>query len=616
VYYLSKIHILSENISNKIAAGEVIERPASVVKELVENSIDAGATSIIVEINGGGIAYIRVTDNGCGMDAADSKNCFIRHATSKIYSEDDLSSIKSLGFRGEALASIASVSYVELLTKTKEDTYGTKVIVEGGTYKSIESTGCPDGTTVIVKNLFYNTPARLKFLRKESREGGIISDILLKLALSKPLVSFKYINNGKVIFNTPGDGSLKNAILVLYGKDIYDSLVAVSYQGNILSINGFIGKPDIARSNRNFQTFFVNNRYVKNKILSTAVDSAYKTFLTTNKFAFCIFDINIYPDLVDVNVHPAKAEVRFQDEREVFSALFNTVRNGLTGEIIIPDMEKKEFFIESEQQKLFKEDYSNTVLSRNPEKSSEYKENDNLYEAHLKEYNNTSINININEIKEDKYKISDNNIISPESSELDGEVKNLLPPLVVIGQCHYTYILAQGPDTLYIVDQHAAHERILYEKFKALYEEGRIHSQQLLTPLLIDLTPEEISVIKDNSNIISKLGFDFEYFGNNSVMLRSVPMIFGEPQLKKFFSEIIDLLDGTDSSGKSTIDSMLYTMACKGAVKANKKLSNKEMEELLENLKYTTNPYTCPHGRPTIIKLTKTELEKKFKRIQ
>lgn len=611
---MSKIHILSENISNKIAAGEVIERPASVVKELVENSIDAGSTSITVEINGGGIAFIRVTDNGCGMDAQDAENSFIRHATSKISSEDDLNSIKSLGFRGEALASIASVSHVELLTKIKEDIFGTRVVVEGGAYRCVENTGCQDGTTLIIKNLFYNTPARLKFLRKESREAGVISETILKLALSKPSVSFKFINNGKIVFNTPGDGSLKNAILVLYGREVYDSLIGISYQGNILSINGFIGKPDIARSNRNFQTFFINGRHVKNKMLSTAVDNAYKTLLTTNKFAFCIFDIYIYPDLVDVNVHPTKAEVRFQDDREVFSALFNTVRNGLTGEIIIPELQKKEFFIESEQQQLFEKESDTVSFIKDTDKAPLHITN--VYETSDIEYNKAYEDIKY--VRDAEYETPDRDSSSSDYSPNKEvmEVKNLLPPLVIIGQCHYTYIMAQGPDALYIVDQHAAHERILYEYFKDLYEKGGIHCQQLVAPLLIDLTPEEMTAIKDNPNIISKLGFDFEYFGNNSVMLRSVPIIFGQPQLKKLFTEIIDFLDENGSPGKSVIDDMLYTMACKAAVKANNKLSIQEMEELLQKLKLTTNPYTCPHGRPTIIKLTKTELEKKFKRIQ
>lgn len=602
---MGNIHILGENVSNMIAAGEVVERPASAVKELVENSIDAGASSIIVEIRDGGISYIRVTDNGTGMDEEDAKSSFIRHATSKIYDESDLLNINTLGFRGEALASIASVSSVEMLTKTRDETYGTRIVIEGGEYRSIDSAGCPDGTTVTVKNLFYNTPARLKFLKKESREASVVSDILYKLALSQPSISIKFINNNKLIFTTPGDGNLRNAILALYGKNLYESLINVSYKGNILSISGFIGNPDAARSNRTFQTFFINNRYIKNKMLSTAVDNAYKTFLPVNKFAFCILFISICPELVDVNVHPTKAEVRFQDEREIFSAVFNMVRSGLAGEVLIPEMEKSEAFIHTEQQQIFKNDFDTLPIIKesSSNKSDVYApaaeqtiEYDNTYEA-------------INEIKSETEEISN-------KAGDTAEIRNLLPPLLVIGQCEYTYILAQGPDGLYIIDQHAAHERIMYEKYKNSYETGGIQSQQLISPFLIEMTPRDISLIKDNSDIISKLGFDFEYFGNNSVMLRSVPLVFGEPQLKKLFVEIVDLMEGSESAGKNIIDNMIYTMACKSAVKANDRLSNIEMEEIIKMLRQTVNPYTCPHGRPTIIKLTKYELEKKFKRIQ
>lgn len=597
---MGKIQVLSEHISNKIAAGEVVERPVSVVKELVENSIDAGATTITVEIKNGGISYIRVTDNGSGMDNEDAKASFIRHATSKIYYEKDLSSINTLGFRGEALASIASVSEAEMLTKLSKDTYGTKIQIDGGEYKFIGNTGCPDGTTIIIKNIFYNTPARLKFLKSESRETAIISETMTKLALSKPSISFKFINNGKHIFSTPGDGEIRNTIVTIYGRELYNSLIGISYKGNILSISGFIGNSEAARSNRNFQTFFVNNRYIKNKMFSTAVDNAYKTFLPLNKFAFCILYISIYPELVDVNVHPTKAEVRFQDDREVFSAIFNTVRSGLAGEILIPEPLKNDRIIKSEQQLLLNKDYDQMpIMNQNTNRDESI-------------YNNQ---IKTDFIQSKTYDvIKDIDINKNELIKEDG-IKNLLPPLLVIGQCHYTYILAQGPDTLYIIDQHAAHERIMYERYRESFENRGIQAQNLLTPIVLDLTSQEIDLVKDNVEILIKLGFDIEFFGNNSVILRSVPVIFGEPQLKKFFLEMIDLMDYSSSSGKSSIDGMLYTMACKSAVKANDKLGTKEMEEIINMLRKTTNPYTCPHGRPTIIKLTKYELEKKFKRV-
>lgn len=603
------IHLLNENVSNKIAAGEVIERPASVVKELVENSIDAGASSITVEIKDGGITYIRVTDNGSGMDMGDAKNSFIRHATSKIECEDDLFTIKTLGFRGEALASIASVSEVELVTKLKDEVYGTRIYIEGGEYKFVDSTGCPDGTTFIVKNLFYNTPARLKFLKKETREAAVISEVLSRLALSKPSISFKFINSGKLIFNTNGDGDPKNAILTIFGKDYMNSLINVSYKGNILSISGFIGCPEAARSNRNMQIFYVNNRYIRSKMISAAVDSAYKTFLPVNKFAFCLLFIHICPELVDVNVHPTKAEVRFQDEKEVFSAVFSTIRNGLAGHSIIPEIIKDDQTVELEQQKLI---YSDLSFMQVPGKE---KNTETIHESRALSQDRINYSNPVDMKESTKEEIRD---IGRESINIDeNEAHNLLPPLLVLGQCHYTYILAQGPDGLYIIDQHAAHERVLYEKFRHSFENGEIQSQKLLTPLVLDLTSDEICTIKDNNVLITKLGFDIEFFGNNSVILRSVPILFGSPQLKKLFLDIVDSFDNSYvASKRSHVDNILYTLACKSAIKANDRLGLKEMEELISMLRKTLNPYTCPHGRPTIIKLTRDELERKFKRIQ
>lgn len=604
------IHVLEQNICNKIAAGEVVERPASIVKELVENSIDAGATSISVEISEGGISLIRVIDNGSGMEEEDAVASFIRHATSKIINEDDLNNIITLGFRGEALASIASVSQVEMVTKKRIMTFGTRICIDGGKLKYKGSAGCPDGTAITVKNLFYNTPARLKFLKNVHREGAIVSDAMYKLALSRSDISFKFINNGKIVFTTPGDGGVKNAALILFGKEIYDSLIKVSYTGNILSITGFIGKPDAARANRSMQSFFINGRCIKNKMLSTAVDTAYKTFLPVNRFGFCMLFISILPELLDVNVHPAKAEVRFQDDKEVFSSIFNTVRNGLAGQILIPDIKKEESSaVKVEQQLLIKDDIEELPIVK---ESRPFREN---YIHKDGDSYKTYSNIQDNDITTAVYKNIESFEISKDTAD-DDNIKNLLPPLVIIGQLHMTYVLGQGPDGLYIIDQHAAHERIMYEKYKESFERKSIESQGLLSPLVIEFTPGEITLIREHSEILLKLGFVFEYFGNNSVIIRSVPVLFGEPQMKKLFIEMVDLLNEDASSSKSSIDNMIYTMACKSAVKANKRLDVVEMEEIIKRLRYTTNPYTCPHGRPTIIKMTQQELEKKFKRIQ
>jgi DNA mismatch repair protein MutL len=598
---LGSIHILGENISNKIAAGEVIERPASVVKELVENSIDAGSSSITVEIRDGGISFIRITDNGSGMDEEDSRIAFIRHSTSKIISEGDLNNIKTLGFRGEALASIASVSQIEMLTKLKSSVYGTRTVIEGGNSILSESAGCPDGTTIIVKNLFYNTPARLKFLKKESREGTAVSEIMYNLTLSRPDIGFRFINNNKMIFNTSGDGNLKNTILNLFGKEVYESLIKINYKGNILSISGYIGEPSIARSNRNYQIFFINNRYIKSRMLSVAVDNAYKTFLTINKFAFCIISISICPELVDVNVHPTKAEVRFQDEKEVFSAIFNTVRNSLAGEVLIPDSEADN--------------------NKKVEQIEVYKINiDNPPVIKEERFNNSSINmVNLSKNIDDEEKVlvqMEDIVSCSDDLHDDKNPVGLMPPLIVIGQYSSTYILCDGPDGLYIIDQHAAHERILYEKFKFSFEKGGVESQSLIVPIVVDLTQQEVLLVKDNLSTMERLGFTLEFFGVNSIMLRSVPVLFGEPQLKKFFIEIVDSLDGNEPLRKSSTDNAIYTMACKSAIKAHDRLSIKEMEGLIKSLRQTKNPYTCPHGRPTIIRMTENELEKKFKRIQ
>lgn len=601
---MGRIHLLEENIANKIAAGEVVERPASVVKELVENSIDADASSITVEIKSGGISYIRVTDNGCGMDEEDSENSFVRYATSKIRNEEDLNHIGTLGFRGEALASIASVSQVEMLTKRHDDTYGIRIIIEGGENKSSESAGCADGTTIIVKNLFYNTPARLKFLKNESREAAAISELMSRLALSRPDISYKFINNGKMVFNTPGNCDLKNVLLVLYGREMLDSLIEVSHTGKTISIAGYIGNGDASRSNRNFQTFFINNRTIRNKTISAAVDNAYKSFLPVNRFAFCVLFISVHPELVDVNVHPAKAEVKFQDDRDVFSTVFNAVRNALSGERLIPDFKDNDYTDSALQQSMLKEDTGYGTIQYDAAYDFQPAQRKDMPYGGEYTFNNRISNSPIKDI--------DNDIFS-----VKGDVsRGMLPPLVIIGQCHYTYILAQGMDGLYIIDQHAAHERILYEKYRHSYEESNIESQGLMIPLVVELSPEEMISVRDNYEVFIKLGFDLEIFGNNSVILRSVPILFGEPVLKKFFLEIIDSLYPNESVINNHIDKALYTMACRGAVKAGDRLGGTEMEELVNMLSRTLYPYTCPHGRPTIIKLSKEELERKFKRIQ
>lgn len=610
------IKLLNESTINKIAAGEVIEKPSSIVKELVENSIDAGSDEITVEIKNGGISLIRVTDNGIGIDKDDMETAFLRHATSKISNDNDLSSINTLGFRGEALASIAAVSKIEMISKYKDNTLGNRVYIEGGRFIEKEQSGSPEGTIITVRDLFYNTPARLKFLKSESREGMYITDIMQNLAMSHPKISFKYKNNDKMIFATNGDGNLKSVILSVYGKNIFNNISEIDCSRDFISVKGYIGNSEISKSNRNYQSLFVNGRYVKNKTITAAVEAAYKSMLTINKFPMYVLNININPEFVDVNVHPAKSEIKFQDDQIVFKSVYHCIKDNLVSISPIVDIqnsEKKPFInelprINYTQQEMSISEYKNTLPVNMQHKREPYA-SENI--------NNTVSSINY--VKENNFSSNANNSYEFVYNAISTEKNNSLAkfePLAVVGQIHFTYIVAEGMEEMYLIDQHAAHERIYYEAYMNEYRASSLQSQNMLVPIVIELALSDKQQIFDNLDFFKKIGYEIDDFGGNSIALRCVPLIYGNPDNRELFNEILNNLEVKSKDIFHAIDKVIYTMACKSAVKAGDKLNYKEMSELIERLRFCDNPFTCPHGRPTIIKMSYAELEKKFKRIQ
>jgi DNA mismatch repair protein MutL len=608
---MGKIVVLDENTSNKIAAGEVIDRPASVIKELVENSIDAGADNISIDIRNGGISYMRVTDNGTGMDEDDVVIAFDRHATSKIRSANDLDSVATLGFRGEALASIAAVSNVQLTTRTPGSPYGMSIEISGENVKDVRQAGCPTGTTFVVKDLFFNTPARYKFLKKDSTEAGYISDIISRIALGNPSISFRLTSNGSDVIHTPGNNDLLSVIFSIYGKETARGVVELKYCDEKVKLSGYAGKPEIARSNRNHQSIFLNGRYIKSKVITSAIDEAYKTLLMKRKHAFVVLNIEINPVMIDVNVHPSKMEVRFSNEQDIFRSVYHAISEALHQKPLI-----KSFEMGSKNSKL-------AAKSEIP-----FRLNDIGIE-----YNQQSIGFDDHIIKEDMHKATQTQTILPRSSE---EKKYLSAPkeavtqsgaqgddstypltdAKVVGQAFSTYIILEVNDELVLLDQHAAHERIMFEKLKNSYFSNEPLSQMLLAPVVVEVTSQEAKYLEDEQQIFNKIGFIYDNFGNNSIVLRSVPYGSQSGSVKEIFLEIVDFAMNSHKTDFNVVaEEVLYTVACKAAVKANKKLDEAEIRGVLKELAHVRNPYTCPHGRPTAIKITKHELEKKFKRI-
>ena len=717
---MGNIVLLDDLTINKIAAGEVIERPASVIKEMVENSIDAGATNINVEIKNGGISYIRVSDNGKGIPKDDMEIAFERHATSKIRQASDLDTIKSMGFRGEALASIAAIANVEMVSKYKDEQVGNRIVIEAGKTLEFEETGCPVGTSIVVKNLFFNTPVRYKFLRKDFTEAGYIEDVITRIALVNPDIAIKLVNTGKTVIQTSGNGNLQDVIYSIYGKDIASSVLDVDYTFEDIHITGVVGKPEIARSNRSNQMFFVNKRYIKDKVLTGATEKAFKGMIPIGKYGFVVLNIEMNPAKVDVNVHPSKLEVRFAEENNIFKCVYHAIQDTLLKAELVSSPEReiednKEAVEEVKKNNVFSnlfnrketeplkteikpniiEEMYNAKNSAELEKTQvvsteEIKKNLKNEESNINEniktlsaqeqiksdttsignilvdlakikaniqdeadipnqldvQDNISVNNKVNEldnlkvaesfdtmyektfgkipasteekIAQDKKEIDAYELIKDNNVSVFEELEEYKqkPNYKFIGIAFSTYIIIEIKDEMYIIDQHAAHERIMYEKIKKnYYSKDEKESQLLLLPDVITLTHKEMDIARDNMEIFEKAGFDIEEFGENTIKLNGVPTVCYDLDTKELFLETLDEINTVARTAKQEIEErFIETVACKAAVKAKMSLDKQEVESLMDKLLVLPNPFTCTHGRPTAIKMDKKDIEKKFAR--
>jgi len=607
---VKKINVLDDNTINKIAAGEVIERPSSIVKELIENSIDANAKNITIETKDGGKNYIRITDDGDGIYKDDIQLAFLRHSTSKISKPEDLLKIHSLGFRGEALASISSISMVELISKTIDEETGIMVEIHGGVLQQESEVGAPKGTTIIVRNIFYNTPVRKKFLKSDSAESANITNIINKLALSNTDISFNYIKDNKNMIKTPGNGDLKSTIFSIYGKEHTESLISINYSSDLFSINGYISKPLFNRGNRNYELFFVNGRYVNSKLLSKSIEEAYKTLITINRYPVVYLYIKVDPKNIDVNVHPSKVEIRFNDDLKLISKLTDIVKNRLFEFNLVPN-------ITLDNKNKQKTEEIIDILDENP-KNTEINKNNHNKHLFKKEYEVEDIE-QINFVKEDKIETLDkSSVIENKKSIQDNDSSRVFPELNIIGRVFNTYIIGEDSinNTMYMIDQHAAHERIMYEKFRLQYEKENVVIQPLIVPRTINLNHYDYELILNNIELFNALGFDVEDFGRNSISIRGVPMLFGLPDNNNLFMDILDNLNENISNKYDLRAEKIIKMSCTNAIKAGDSMGHIEIKSLMNDLKKCENPFTCPHGRPITIKLTKYEIEKMFKRIQ
>ncbi|SHJ90484.1 DNA mismatch repair endonuclease MutL [Hespellia stercorisuis] len=689
---MANIHVLDPITIDKIAAGEVIERPASIVKELVENSIDAGATGVTVEIQDGGISFIRITDNGSGIARDDVQNAFLRHSTSKIRGIDDLVHVASLGFRGEALSSIAAVAQVELITKTAEETFGTKYQINGGKEQFLEETGAPNGTTFMIRQLFYNMPARRKFLKTPMTEASHINDLLMHLSLSHPEVSFRFLNNGQEKLRTSGNGNLKDVIYNIYGREVAGNLIQISYDRDNLRITGFLGKPIITRGNRNFENFFFNGRYVKSAMVSKAAEDAYKDFVMQHKFPFLVLHFTMDGEDLDVNVHPTKMELRFHKQQEVYNCVYETVHRALLEPELIPQVElpdapktvvkepspfllkprgsepdpeiltktdttpvntrgsetsdvnkyvnngnNEEYFMQKMRERVLL-NFADTPKAERALESVQQdgEETERALEISTRDSNKTERTLEFHsETEAPKHSISTDKVennrshttnVSPsqplKNEQLDLFEEKLLTKearteYTIIGQLFDTYWLVQFRDNLYIIDQHAAHERVLYERTLREMKTRSFTSQNLSPPIILNLSMAEEQVLNEHMDQFARIGFEIEPFGGDAYAVRAVPdNLFGIAS-QDLLTEMLDgLADGITTNMKpDLVDEKVASMSCKAAVKGNNRLSMTEVDTLINELLELENPYHCPHGRPTIIAMSKRELEKKFKRI-
>lgn len=627
---MPRIELLSQDTIDKIAAGEVVERPCSVVKELAENAIDAKATAITIEIKEGGISFIRISDNGYGIEKSEVPLAFLRHSTSKIRSVEDLLCVSSLGFRGEALSSIAAVSRVELITKTPDALTGVRYLIEGSKEISLEEIGAPDGTTFLIKDLFYNTPARKKFLKSAQTEGSYIADMVEKLALSHPDISFKFIQNNQTKLHTSGNGNVKDLVYHVFGRDISSALLPVSFDNELFSVTGYIGKPVITRGNRNYEIYFINGRYIKSNLLSKAIEESYKSFLMQHQYPFCVLYFEFKSENLDVNVHPTKMELRFDNNTEIYQLLCDGLYEILSHKEMIPEVpvteEKKAATVAFEYKESIPEPFEKRRLNELREAVSK----DSPYEVKYPERFHAGLGSNINtgnytshhvasHVAErsnygdtsDSYENITLESLSREFLSADAKKKHR-----IIGQLFKTYWLVEFDDKLFIIDQHAAHEKVLYERTMATLREKEYTSQTISPPIILSLDSNEILMLEKYKEPITRMGYVVESFGGKEYMISAIPDNLFHVDMKDLFIEMLD--DFSNMSGKETPELILEkvaSMSCKAAVKGNQTLSFSEFDALVTELLTLENPYNCPHGRPTIISMTKYEIEKKFKRI-
>ncbi len=636
---MARINVLPKEIYQLIAAGEVVERPSSVVKEMIENSLDAGAKNITLEIKNGGSTYIRITDDGCGIERDDVRKVFISHATSKISKKDDLNSIATLGFRGEAMASISAVSKVELLTKAENEEIGTRYEIAGGEELEFDDAGCPNGTTIVVRDIFFNTPARMKFLKKDVTEGNQVAGIVDRMAISHPEISFRFIRDGKQVLITSGNGDLKSTVYSVLGKEMSDSLMSVDYSFNDMRITGFVSKPTASRKSRAGQYFYINNRIVKSKTAMAALEQAYKNTIMVGRFPACVLNIELNPAQVDVNVHPAKTEVRFANEKPIFDLVYYAVKTAIENDRTVKEVEFKETPIYRQESK--------NVYQNNDNKSFQakfdfFKKKDELpsqqviktkprenfwqVEAPKPEYKiardekpkaRVDINIEYEEPEEISTAKSED---APKERDIEKVVitdekdnENIIPNFKLIGEAFKTYLIVEIENELYFIDKHAAHERMNFERFKA---QATVETQMLLAPVVVNLTKDEFIAISENVELIKKCGFELEEFGESQIIVRAIPSLVDGDSVKDLMLEIAQkLLEHKTDILPDKIDWIYHSASCRGAVKAGDYTSRREQEMFVKKLLSMPNIRFCPHGRPVFIKMSRYDIEKQFGRV-
>lgn len=636
---MARINVLPKEIYQLIAAGEVVERPSSVVKEMIENSLDAGAKNITIEIKNGGSTYIRITDDGCGIERDDVRKVFISHATSKISKKDDLNSIGTLGFRGEAMASISAVSKVELLTKAENEEIGTRYEIAGGEELEFDDAGCPNGTTIVVRDIFFNTPARMKFLKKDVTEGNQVAGIVDRMAISHPEISFRFIRDGKQVLITSGNGDLKSTVYSVLGKEMSDSLMSVDYSFNDMRITGFVSKPTASRKSRAGQYFYINNRIVKSKTAMAALEQAYKNTIMVGRFPACVLNIELNPAQVDVNVHPAKTEVRFANEKPIFDLVYYAVKTAIENDRTVKEVEFKENPIYRQEPKNVYQNNDNKsfqakfdFFKKKDEPPSQQviktKPRENFWqvEAPKPEYKiardekpKARIDINI-EYEEPEEISTAESKDAPKERDIEKVVitdekdnENFIPNFKLIGEAFKTYLIVEIENELYFIDKHAAHERMNFERFKA---QATVETQMLLAPVVVNLTKDEFIAISENVELIKKCGFELEEFGESQIIVRAIPSLVDGDSVKDLMLEIAQkLLEHKTDILPDKIDWIYHSASCRGAVKAGDYTSRQEQEMFVKKLLSMPNIRFCPHGRPVFIKMSKYDIEKQFGRV-